>query len=65
MKESAPFFQTVTGDHASFKGVSLEAFLSRKGLVMAVSIESSSSMHELIDNINSKMVNSRNEGEIE
>ena len=54
-------FQATTGDHAAFKGVSLEAFLSRGGYV---SFDRKQFIQALIDNINSRMLNSNNEAAI-
>ena len=51
-------FQATTGDHAAFKGVSLDAFSSKGGYV---SFNQKQFIQALIDNINSRMLNSNNE----
>lgn len=54
-------FQSTTGDNAGFKGVSLEAFSSRKGYV---SFDRKQFIQALIDNINARMINPSNEAVI-
>ena len=56
--EGKYIFQATIGDHAAFKGVSLEAFLSRGGYV---SFDRKQFIQALLDDINSRMLNSNNE----
>ena len=58
IQEGKYTFQATTGDTAAFKGVSLEAFLSRNEYV---AFDQKQFIQAVIDNINARMINSSNE----